>query len=145
VRLVSQNTKVEALKRAPLFEGLSRKELRELAKGVEDLEVEAATVLCREGRRGSEFFVIVEGEVEITRDGKRLASLGPGDFFGEISILENVPRTATVTARTPLRVFVLTRQYFKGLLLRNPAVEGKVLRSLAKRVLVVAGEPSRTQ
>jgi CRP/FNR family cyclic AMP-dependent transcriptional regulator len=145
MRLVSQNTKVESLRRAPLFEGLSRKELRELAKGVEDLEVESATVLCREGKRGSEFFVIVDGEVEITRDGKRLAVLGPGDFFGEISILENVPRTATVTARTPLRVFVLTRQYFKGLLLQNPAVEGKVLRSLAKRVLVVGSEASRTQ
>jgi len=134
MRLFSQNTKADALGRAPLFEGLSRKDLVELAKVTDDLDVEAGRVLCRQGRLGREFFVIIDGEADVTQDGAQVATLGPGDFFGEIALIEHAPRTATVTAATPLRFFVLTSQAFWGLLDRNPAVERKVLRALAKRV-----------
>src|SRR6266542_3339961 len=103
VKLFSQDTKVEALKRTPLFAELSRKELEELAKMTEDLEVEAGKVLCRQGDLGREFFVILEGEVEITRDGKPVEQRGGGDFFGELALVENVRRMATLTAKTPLR------------------------------------------
>jgi CRP-like cAMP-binding protein len=140
--LFSRDTKVEALKRAPLFEGLSRKQLVELARVTEDLDVEAGHVLCREGDRGREFFVIIEGEAEVTTNGTRLATLRSGDFFGEIAIVEDVPRTGTVTAKTPIRFFVLTRQAFLPLLDRYPAVERKVLRALAKRLLSVSDDPS---
>ena len=103
VRLFSQNVKVEALKRAPLFEGLSKKELAELARVTEDLKIEPGTVLCREGKIGREFFVIVDGEAEITKGGKKIATRGGGDFVGEIALLTTTTRTATVTAITPVR------------------------------------------
>jgi len=142
VKLFNQDTKVDALKRAPLFEGLSRKELSQLARVTEDLEVPAGEVLCREGETGQEFFVIVEGETDITSKGKRVASRGGGDFVGEIALLENTTRTATVTAKTPLRVFVLTRQDFRRLVDENPTVERKVLQTLARRVVELSSDPT---
>lgn len=134
----SQNTKVQSLARAPLFEGLTKRDLGQLAKVTEDLEVAPGKVLCREGDVGREFFVIVDGEVEVTKDGKRLRTLGPGDFFGEIALVEHTRRTATVVATTPLRFFVLTSQAFWGLLDTSPGVERKVLRALVRRVAVPA-------
>jgi CRP-like cAMP-binding protein len=142
VRLFTQNAKVEALKRAPLFEGLSRKELVELARISDDLEVPAGKVLCREGEVGHEFFVIIDGEVEVTRNGKRMATRGAGEFIGEIALLAETRRTATVTAKTPLRLFVLTRSDFRRLVNENRNVEGKVLRTLARRVVDLSGDPT---
>jgi CRP-like cAMP-binding protein len=142
VRLFTQDTKVEALKRAPLFAGLSRKELAQLARVSEDLEVPPGKVLCKEGQSGREFFVIVDGEVEVTRNGKHVATRTGGEFFGEIALLEETPRTATVTAKTPLRFFVLTRKDFRHLVNENPNVERKVLRALARRVVELSGDPT---
>jgi CRP/FNR family cyclic AMP-dependent transcriptional regulator len=143
MRLFSQDTKVAALKRAPLFEGLSRKELTHLARVSEDMELEPGATLCKEGDIGREFFVIVEGEVEVERGGKSLAIRGNGDFIGEIALLEQIPRTATVTAKTPLRVFVLTDKDFRDLVKESPAVERKVLRALARRVVALSeGDPT---
>jgi CRP/FNR family transcriptional regulator, cyclic AMP receptor protein len=142
VRLFTQNAKVEALKRAPLFEGLSRKEFVELARVSEDLEVPPGKVLCKEGEIGREFFVIVDGEVEVTRNGKRVATRAGGDFFGEIALIEETRRTATVTAKTPVRFFVLTRSDFRRLVNENRNVEGKVLRALARRVVELSGDPT---
>ncbi|MDQ3889822.1 MAG: cyclic nucleotide-binding domain-containing protein [Actinomycetota bacterium] len=140
--LFSQDSKADALSRAPLFEGLSRDELKELARVSEDLDVEAGKVLCREGETAREFFVIVDGEVEVTKDRRTVATLSPGDFFGEIALVEHVPRTATVTAKTPLRFFVLTSRSFWSLLERQPDVERKVLRALARRLLATSGDPT---
>jgi CRP/FNR family transcriptional regulator, cyclic AMP receptor protein len=142
VRLFTQDTKVEALKRAPLFAGLSRKELVQLARVSEDLEVPPGKVLCKEGRTGQEFFVIVDGEADVTRSGKHVATRTGGEFFGEIALLEDTPRTATVTAKTPLRFFVLTRKDFRHLVNENPNVERKVLRALARRVVELSGDPT---
>jgi CRP-like cAMP-binding protein len=141
VKLFTQDTKADALRRAPLFEDLSRKELVQLARVSEDLEVPAGKVLCREGEVGQEFFVIVDGEVEVTRNGKRVAMRG-GDFFGEIALLEETPRMATVTAKTPLRLFVLTRRDFRHLVDENRSVERKVMRALARRVVDLSGDPT---
>lgn len=135
--LFPHDTKVDALRQCSLFSELSKDELQELAKNTEDLEVEAGKVLCREGEPAQEFFVIIEGEADATRDGQRLGTMGKGDFFGEIGLIEDIPRTATVTATTPLRFFVLTRQSFWGMLDRMPGVERKILRALAKRLLAV--------
>lgn len=142
MKLFTQNAKVEALKRAPLFEGLSRKELVELARISDDLEVPAGKVLCREGEVGHEFFVIIDGEVDVTRKGKRLATRGAGEFIGEIALLEETRRTATVTAKTPLRLFVLTRSDFRRLVNENRNVEGKVMRTLARRVVALSADPT---
>ena len=133
--LFPHDTKVEALGRAPLFRELSKQELGQLAKATEDLEVDAGKVLTREGDLGREFFVIVEGEVSVTKDGQEIRRLGPGDFFGEIALVyEDARRTATVTAATPLRFFVLTRQSFRSLLEHQPEIEEKVMRALEERL-----------
>jgi CRP/FNR family transcriptional regulator, cyclic AMP receptor protein len=142
MRLFSQDTKVEALRRAPLFESLSKKELTQLARVSEDMEIPAGTALTKEGEIGHEFFVIVEGETQVKRKGRTVATRGGGDFVGEIALLEQVPRTATVTAKTDLRVFVLTSKDFHHLLEENPKVERKVLRTLAKRVADLSTDPT---
>jgi CRP/FNR family transcriptional regulator, cyclic AMP receptor protein len=142
MRLFNQNTKVEALKKAPLFQGLSKKELTELARQSEDLEVPEGYVLTREGDTGQEFFVLVEGKVEVKAKGKSLGDRGDGDFIGEIALLEDTKRTATVTAKTPLRLFVLTRQDFRRLVDQNPDVERKVLQTLARRIVDLSSDPT---
>jgi CRP-like cAMP-binding protein len=134
MRLFSQNVKVEALKRAPLFESLSKKELAELARVTDDLKVEPGTVLCREGKVGREFFVIVDGTAEVTKGGKHLASRSGGEFVGEIALLTTSKRTATVTATTPLRCFILTQGDFRRVLEENPGVQLKVMKALAERL-----------
>jgi CRP-like cAMP-binding protein len=95
-----KDAKISALKESPLFEGLSRKQLALLAQLSEDLEVPSGTVLCKEGSRGREFFVIIDGEAEVTMGGRHVRTVGPGEFFGEIALIAGVSRTATVT---PLR------------------------------------------
>ena len=142
MRLFNQDTKVQALKRAPLFDGLSKKELVALARVTEDLEIPAGGVLCKEGETGQEFFVIVDGKIEVSRNGRPLAGRGGGDFVGEIALLEDVPRTATVKAKTKLRVFVLTRKDFRHLIDENPSVERKVMRALARRVMELSEDPT---
>jgi CRP-like cAMP-binding protein len=134
MRLFSKDVKVEALKRAPLFEDLSKKELTTLASATDDLALEPGTVLCREGRIGTEFFVIVDGDAEVTQGGKRIATLSGGDFVGEIALLTTTKRTATVTVTTPLRCFVLTQSAFRRVLADSPSVQVKVMKSLAERV-----------
>ena len=142
MRLFTQDTKVQALKRAPLFEGLSKKELAEIARVTEDLEVPAGEVLCKEGETGQEFFVILDGQTEISSKGKPVAARGSGDFVGEIALLEDTKRTATVTAKTPLHVFVLTRQDFRRLVEGNRTVERKVMQALARRVVELSSDPT---
>ena len=142
MRLFTQDAKREALKRAPLFEDLSRKELTELARLTDDVDAAAGTVLCQEGRVGREFFVIMEGQVEITQRGKSIGTVGTGDFLGEIALIDDIPRTATATAKTPVRFFVMTRQGFQRLLDARPQVERKVLRALARRLASTSGDVS---
>ena len=135
MQLFSHDAKADALARAPLFRNLSRADLVGLAKVTEDLEVEEGKVLAREGDIGHEFFVLVDGEVDVAKDGQSVRKLGPGDFFGEIALIWESPRrTATVTAAAPVRLFVLTRQAFRGLIDHHPDIEEKVLEALEERV-----------
>src|SRR5262249_28793643 len=108
----------------------------------EDLEVDAGKVLCKEGQMGRKFFVVVEGKVDVTRRGKPVKRSGGDDFCGETAVIEDVPRTATVTAKTPLRVIVLTSRDFRRLVEASPSVEAKVLRSLARRLLELSNDPA---
>ena len=132
---------MKALRRAPLFADLSQKELAQLARVTEDVDAEAGRVLIREGDRGHEFFVLMDGDVSVKRKGKDLGKRSAPDILGEISILEQVPRTATVTAETPVRAFVLTDRAFRQLVKENPGIELKVLRTLAKRVRAMSDDP----
>jgi CRP/FNR family transcriptional regulator, cyclic AMP receptor protein len=131
-----------ALKRSPLFEGLSRPQLAQIARLSDDLEVPAGTVLCKEGSRGQEFFIIIDGEATVTRDGESLTTFKGGDFFGEIALLEPVKRTATVTAAAPLRFFVVSQQAFASVLYMDPAIERKVLRAVVRRLVSLSGDPT---
>ena len=140
--LLSQNTKVDALSRVPLLAGLSNRELGQLAKVAEDLDFPAGRMLAREGTMSREFFAIVEGEVEMTRKGKHVVTIGPGDFIGEFSLLVCRPRQVTATAKTPVRAFVLTERHFLGLLRTNPGVELKVMRSLVEWVRELVDDPA---
>jgi CRP/FNR family transcriptional regulator, cyclic AMP receptor protein len=142
MRLFAQDVKVSALARAPLFSDLSKKELTQLARMSDDMEIEAGHVLCREGEIGRECFVIVDGEVEVTRKGRPVKRTGGDDFFGEIALLEDIPRTATVKAKSPLRLFVLTSRDFRHLVESSPSVERKVMRSLARRLVELSDDPA---
>jgi CRP/FNR family transcriptional regulator, cyclic AMP receptor protein len=132
---VTQDAKIQLLRRTPLFADLSKRELIELARLSDDLEVPAGAVLAREGEIGHEFFAVVEGEVEFARGGRTLDVSGPVEFFGEISLVEHTRRLATVTATTPLRFFVLGSREFRTLMDDNPRIERKVLLALARRLL----------
>ena len=135
MQLFSHDAKADALAKAPLFRNLSRSDLVALARVTEDLEFEEGKVLAREGDIGHEFFVIVDGEVDVAKDGTVVRKLGAGDFFGEIALIWESPRrTATVTAAEHVRLFVLTRQAFRGLIDHHPDIEEKVLEALEERV-----------
>jgi len=140
VRRLPQNRKVEALQQAPLFQGLSKKELAQLARVTEDLQVPEGTVLCKEGGLGREFFVIVEGEADVTRGGDHLVKRVAGEFFGEIALLTTTTRTATVTATTPLRCLILTRGDFRRVLDENGTIARKVTEALAERLASYGGD-----
>jgi CRP-like cAMP-binding protein len=133
VRL-GKNAKVELLKNVPLFAGCTKKELRELAARTDEIDLREGYVLMREGRAGREFVVLVEGTAEVTKDGKKLAELEAGDWVGEIALLTNVPRTATVTASSPIRVLVITDRAFKRLVETMPSIALKVLASVGDRL-----------
>ena len=139
---IRADTKIDALRHSPLFEGLTRKQLGELARLTDDLEMPAGTVLCEEGARGREFFVIIDGEARVSRGGRTVATIGPGDFFGEIALLEQVRRTATVTASTPLRFFVVSDVAFRALVEADPSIERRLLHVLARRLVSNSGDPA---
>lgn len=121
----------EALGRIEFFEGLSARELKSIARLMTRLEVREGRTLVREGTVGREFFVIIDGEAEVTRNGRRINHLGPGETFGEIALLDTSPRVATVTALSDMTVEVLTRSEFADLLDDAPGLTRKLLRSLA--------------
>lgn len=126
--------KLESLGRVPLFGHCSKKELRLIAQVGDELEVPEGTVLMREGERGREFFVLLSGTADVTKDGVFVRQLIPGDFCGEIALVSRQPRSATVTATTPVEVFVVTEQAFGGLMSQNPVVAAHVLQALGERL-----------
>lgn len=129
-----KNAKVELMKRVPLFSQCSRRELAEVAAVADEIDLRAGKELTRQGRPGREFFVLVEGEADVQQNGRKIATLKGGDFFGEIALVSSKPRTATVVANTPVRVLVLTDRSFKRVLERSPSIQLKVLQALADRV-----------
>ena len=131
---VGRNQKIELLKNASLFAGCSKKQLGEIAAIADEIELPAGKDLIRQGERGREFFVLLDGDVEVIKDGKPIEERGPGDFFGEIALVSNVPRTATVTTTTPVRMLVVTDRDFKHLLETSPDLQLKVLEVLAARL-----------
>lgn len=140
MRLFTKDAKIDALRRVPLFDGLSKKELAVIASASEDVALEPGAVLCREGGLAREFFVLVDGTVEVTRKGKKIDTLGSGDILGEIGLIAHRERMATATAKTPVRCFVLTSGHFRKALDDNRSIERKILRTLAERVANLSGQ-----
>jgi CRP-like cAMP-binding protein len=106
---------VKSLERVPLFAGLSPKEREKVARWSDAIDLPAGKHLLDEGRLPHEFFVILDGEVEVLHDGKRLATLGPGDFFGEIALIEHGRRTASVMTTTPTTLAVMSPASFTAM------------------------------
>ena len=117
----------------PLFEGLSRKERRFASQLLTTVAVPAGTLLAQEGTRGDEFFVVLEGNVEVYRDGAAIATRGPGSPLGEISLLEGGPRTATLIAKTPVSILVSSKQEFASLLDSTPRIPERLRAIAAER------------
>ncbi len=130
----NRDDKAEALRKVPLFSGCTTKELHQISGLLTEVQVEPGQALVREGYGTPEFFVIIEGAAVVTRDGNEIATVGPGDFVGEISIIDGGERTATVTARTPMVVDVATHQEFAGLLDSAPEIARNLLPTLARRI-----------
>ncbi len=129
-----KNAKVDLLQRVPLFAGCSRADLQRIASIADELDLAEGATLIREGERGREFIVVVDGTVRVSRKGRKLRELGAGDFIGEIALVADVPRPATVTPTSPVRLLVVTDRAFRGLLERTPSVSTKVLKSLGERL-----------
>jgi CRP/FNR family cyclic AMP-dependent transcriptional regulator len=133
-RLARRSDRIDLLKTVPLFRGLTLKQLNELARHVEEVPVPRGTMLAREGQPGNQFFVVLEGKAAVRRRGRRIATLGEGDFFGEMSILDGAPRSATVAAETDGVVLVMQRREFGALLDRVPGLLRKIAVGLSQRL-----------
>ncbi len=132
--LLRADAKVDLIRRLPLFELCSKRDLRRIAALAVERSVDDGTELITEGEPGTEFYVVVEGEVDVRRGRRRIARLGAGSYVGEIALLSRSPRTATVVAATPLRVLAISGQDFVELVDAIPELWLKVARTLADRV-----------
>ena len=131
---MARDEKLDLLGRIPLFSGLDNRRLQRLGMLADEVDVPAGKLLMKQGENGSEMMVIVSGSVAVDRNGERLNTLGPGDFFGEIALLDRGPRTATVTAEEPTRLLVISHREFHSLMEEFPEVAAQVLNSLAHRI-----------
>ena len=128
------SSKHDLLKKVPLFSGLKRSDLNDIAKVTDESNLQAGKVLAQEGKTGMEFVFILEGEARVESDGREIRRLGPGNFFGEIAILDGKPRTATVIAETDIKVLVIHSQYFTSVLKKNPGLQMEIIRALCRYI-----------
>ena len=131
---LGHNTKIELIKRVPLFASASKSELEEIASIADEIDLPEGKQVIREGEPGREFLVIVEGSADVDRGGRKIATLGPGDFAGEIALIAKMPRTATITTTSPVRALVITDRAFRQLLEHSPQIQIGVLSALAERL-----------
>ena len=129
-----KDAKTELLRHAPLFANCSKRELTAIGGIADELDLSEGKELTRQGAPGREFFVVIEGTADVVKDGKKVNSLGAGDFFGEIALVHQGPRTATVTATSPVRALVITERSFRRLLDEQPEIQRKVMVALAERL-----------
>jgi CRP/FNR family transcriptional regulator, cyclic AMP receptor protein len=132
--MLRRNAKVDLIKAVPLFAECSKKELNEVAGIADEIDLPEGKELTTQGRPGREFFVLVEGNADVKKNNRRVNQLGPGDFFGEISLVKQTPRTATVVATSPVRALVITDRSFRSLMEHQPQIQGKVMSALAARL-----------
>lgn len=122
------------MRQVPLFSGCSKRELGEIAAIADELQFPPGRDLMKEGSPGREFVIVLDGVVEVRKNGRKMPIRGGTVFFGEIALLSNSPRTATVTTKTPVRALVITDRAFRRILDSSPQIQHKVLASLAERL-----------
>ncbi len=133
--MLGRDAKIDLLKGVPLFADASRRELREISMVADEVVLPTGSTLAREGASGHELVVIVEGAADVTRRGRKINTVADGDFVGEIALVTDRPRTATVTTTQPTHALVVTRRDFRTLMKRVPSIQLKVLDALAQRLL----------
>lgn len=134
--------KLELLRQSPFLAGLSRKDLEAVGRLADEVDIPAGRVLMREGDIGHEFFVIVNGAVDIERGGEHVRTMGPGEFFGDIALITERPRTATVTVKENATLLVLGHREFHALLDQFPSIRLSVLESIALRLRALEPDPA---
>jgi CRP/FNR family transcriptional regulator, cyclic AMP receptor protein len=128
-----------SLRSVPLFESLSGDERRAIAQHADEIEAPEGTELVRQGEFAYEFFVLEDGTAEVRRDGEQVAQLGPGDFLGEMGIVTQAVRNATVVTTSPVRVIVMTEQAFRSMRRLNPAVADRITAAVEERCPAMLG------
>ncbi len=131
---MKKDAKIERLSQVPMFSACSRKDLGLIARYADELTVDADQVIVKEGDAGREFYVIVEGKAAVSRGGREIATLGPGSYFGELSLLDGQKRDATVTTATPADLLVVGTREFATLLEDVPQITRKLLAGMARRL-----------
>jgi CRP-like cAMP-binding protein len=125
---------LEVLAGVPLFSACSKRDLQMIAKASDEVRVEKGKMLVEQGRTGHEFFAIIDGKAKVVRDGKRIATLGPGQYFGEMALLDREPRSASVVAETDMDLIVLGQREFAGVIDAVPSMAHKLLAAMARRL-----------
>lgn len=128
-----RDAKIDLIKRVPLFAHCSSRELTKIAQITDELHVDAGRRLTWEGDFGHEFLVIIDGDVDVQREGESVTTLHAGDFFGEVSLVTNEPRNATVVAATPAQLLVIAEREFRTLLRAAPEVNAAVRKAVDER------------
>lgn len=128
------DAKLDRIHALPLFADADRKQLEAIASLCTEVSARSGDVLCREGEPGAEFFVLLDGTVTVTSGGRQLATLGAGDFFGELALLDGKARNATVHAATDVSLLVLSRQEFTSVVHDDPHVAVRMLPAIGARL-----------
>ncbi len=132
--MASKKSYLESLRRVSLFSSCSNKDLEKIAKAGDEVTMEAGSLVVDQGQTGREAFVILKGSATVRRNGKKVATLGPGSVVGELSLLDHGPRTASVMADTDCVMLVISQRQFLGVLDSIPALSHKMLATLAGRI-----------
>jgi CRP-like cAMP-binding protein len=131
---LGKNSKVDLIRHVPLFAACSKNELAEIASIADEIDLPEGKTLMQQGAEGREFFVLIEGTVDVIQNEQKFKSMGTGDFFGEIALVSKSPRTATVKTTSPVRALVINDRAFRALLEHSPKIQLGVLQALAERV-----------
>ena len=124
----------DQLRKVPLFEGISNADLQRIAESAKERRFEAGAPIVSAGEPGHGFYLIINGRVEVTRGDRTIATLGPGDYFGELALIREMPRNATVVAKDPTTCLALARWDFKGIVVANPSIAIRILETVASRI-----------